>query len=213
MKTRILIILAIVAGLACGLALTFLLQERQRPAPDKPVICLYPEQPTDVRVELDYTGGLAYTYPAYGDAWEVTAYPDGHLINHSDSKEYSYLFWEGRQSIQYDMSQGFVVRGEDTATFLQEKLAYLGLTPREYNEFIVYWLPKMQDNPYNLIAFQGDTYTDAAQLKITPQPDSVLRVFMVFQPLDSPITVDEPQLVPFERSGFTVIEWGGAGPI
>ena len=51
------------------------------------------------------------------------------------------------------MSAGFVVKGEDTAAFLQEKLAYLGLTPREYNECIVYWLPRLEGNPYNLISF------------------------------------------------------------
>ena len=39
----------------------------------------------------------------------------------------------------------------------------MGLTPREYNEFIVYWLSKMQHNAYNLIAFQGSEYTDHAR--------------------------------------------------
>ena len=52
-----------------------------------------------------------------------------------------------RISFLPDFSRGFVVRGSDTAAFLREKLAYMGLTPREYNEFIVYWLPRMQNNP------------------------------------------------------------------
>ena len=103
-----------------------------------------------------------------------------------------------------------MVKGEDTEKFLQEKLAYMGLTPREYNEFIVYWLPLMQDNEYNLIAFQGETYTDNAKLEITPSPDSILRVFMTFKPLDKPIEIEEQQLTAFERQGFTVVEWGGA---
>ena len=88
-------------------------------------------------------------------------------------------------------------------------MEYIGLTPSEYNEFIVYWLPKMQDNPYNLITFQGETYTENAKLNITPEPDSILRVFMVYQPLENPILVEEPILQPMKRQGFTVVEWGG----
>lgn len=174
----------------------------------KPVIYLYPEQETEVSVQLDYDGELTCTYPAYEDGWSVTAQPDGTLTD-EDGKQYSYLFWEGETDVEYDMSRGFVVKGSDTAEFLQEKLSYLGLTPREYNEFIVYWLPKMQDHPYNLIAFQQEAYTDSAALTISPQPDSILRVFMAYQPLEQPVEIEEQVLAPFAREGFAVVEWGG----
>lgn len=176
---------------------------------EKPVICLYPEETTDVQVQLNLHGDLTCTYPSYENGWQVTAQPDGTLTNHADGREYSYLYWEGVTDTVWDMSEGFVVKGEDTAEFLQQTLAEIGLTPREYNEFIVYWLPKMQDNPYNLITFQQEAYTDAAQLDITPQPDSLLRVFMAYQPLSEPVDVTEPEIAPFTREGFTVIEWGG----
>ncbi|MEL7648879.1 MAG: hypothetical protein AAGU76_12345 [Sedimentibacter sp.] len=107
------------------------------------------------------------------------------------------------------MSKGFVVRGIDTIQFLQEKLEYLGLNPKELNEFIVYWLPHMQKNKYNLITFQTEIYENSAKLNISPKPDSVLRIFMVYQPLDNFVEVEEPILSTFERNGFTVIEWGG----
>ena len=175
----------------------------------KPVIYLYPEEETEVAVKLHYEGELTVTYPAYGDGWEVIAKPDGTLIDKESGLEYSYLFWEGECTPQYDMRCGFVVKGEDTAAFLQETLAKIGLTPREYNEFIVYWLPQMQDHPYNLITFQHEAYTDTAQLDITPRPDSVLRVFMAFQALEEPILIEEPRLETFVREGFTVVEWGG----
>ena len=175
----------------------------------KPVIYLYPEETTEVTVTLDCAGKLTCTYPAYGEGWKVTANPDGTLVNHADGRTYSYLFWEGEDDAEYDMSKGFVVKGGDTAAFLQEKLRGLGLTPKEYNEFIVYWLPRMQDNPYNLITFQTDAYTERAKLQITPEPDSVLRVFMAYRPLERPIKIEEPVLEKFERKGFAVIEWGG----
>jgi hypothetical protein len=112
--------------------------------------------------------------------------------------------------MKFDLSSGFVVKGSDTTEFLREKLAYMGLIPREYNEFIVYWMPMMERNTYNLISFQGKSYTDNAVLHITPEPDSVLRVFMAYKPLMLPVYVPPQELVPFERKGFTVVEWGGS---
>lgn len=178
-------------------------------APEKPVIYLYPTQELDVKVELDLDGTLDCTYPDYGDGWSVTAYPDGTVINRADGREYSYLYWEGTQNTTFDLSEGFVVKGANTASFLQDKLAYMGLTPKEYNEFIVYWLPQMQNNAYNLITFQGDAYTDSAKLKITPEPDSLLRVFMAYKALDEEIELPEQSLTEFQRTGFAVVEWGG----
>lgn len=178
-------------------------------AAEKPVIYLYPQDTTQVTVTLDYQGTLTCTYPEYDDGWTVLAQPDGTLTDVETGLEYTYLFWEGISDTAYDMTEGFVVPGEDTADFLRTTLAQLGLTPREYNEFIVYWLPQMQDNPYNLITFQQEVYTDSAQLHITPEPDSILRVFMAWQPLAEPIQVEEPVLKPTQRTGFTVVEWGG----
>ena len=84
------------------------------------------------------------------------------------------------------------------------------ITRREANEFIVYWLPQMEQNPYNLIAFQSDAYTDHARLTVTPEPDSMLRVFMAWKALESPIDIPAQDLPAFDRTGFAVVEWGGA---
>ncbi|MBQ8827447.1 MAG: hypothetical protein IJ007_10175 [Oscillospiraceae bacterium] len=67
----------------------------------------------------------------------------------------------------------------------------------------------MQNSNYNLITFQQEAYIDTAQLEITPEPDSMLRIFMTFKALDEEITVSEQKLESFERTGFSVIEWGG----
>lgn len=175
---------------------------------EKPVIYLYPEQETAVSVSLNYDGTLTATYPAYENGWHITAEPDGTLYDETGA-EYSYLFWEGENKTDYDFSTGFCVAGADTADFLRETLAEIGLTPKEYNEFIVYWLPKMQENPYNLISFQSERYTDTAKLDIDPEPDSVLRVFMAWKPLHRAQTIEPQTFTPFARDGFTVVEWGG----
>ncbi len=175
----------------------------------KPVIYLYPTEQEQVRVQLDFDGELTTTYPPYEDGWEVLASPDGTLVNLADGKEYSYLFWEGETDTVYDLSKGWCVHGEDTMAFLQQKLSEIGLTPKEYNEFIVYWLPMMENNAYNLISFQQETYTDSAELTVSPQPDSVLRVFMAWKPLEQPVDIPPQELNGSRREGFTLVEWGG----
>ena len=178
----------------------------------KPVIYLYPLQRGEVDVKVNFDGGFVVTYPKYENGWKVFAYPDGRLINLADGKEYSYLFWEGisGSKINYDLHKGFVVEGRKTALFLQETLSEMGLTPKEYNEFIVYWLPKMLSNKFNLIHFATkEEYEEKVRLEIHPQPDSVLRVFMVFKPLDKEVNILPQEIKPLERIGFTVVEWGG----
>lgn len=163
-------------------------------------------------MDLDLTTSeLSTTYPKYNGGWDVTALPDGSLINKADGSHHRYLFWDSVNCrTDFDLSKGFCVAGCDTESFLKEKLTYMGLTEEEMNEFIVYWLPRMEHNPYNLISFQGDAYTDSAKLYITPTPDSICRIFMTYVPLERPVDAEPQQLSTFERKGFTVVEWGGS---
>lgn len=195
-----------VALLCCALSGC---HEESPSADAKPVIYLYPETDTEVTVTLDYGGTLTSTYPAYHDGWTVTAQPDGTLID-AAGQTYNYLYWEGISETAYDFSQGFCVPGSDTAAFLENALSQLGLNRREANEFIVYWLPRMESNPYNLIAFQKGAYTDHAVLTLTPEPDSLLRVFMAWKGLEAPLEIPPQSFPTFTRTGFTVVEWGGA---
>ena len=67
----------------------------------------------------------------------------------------------------------------------------------------------MEGSAYNRIAFQTEAYTDAARLTIEPAPDTVLRVFMAWQPLDKAVEMKPQTLTAPARTGFTVVEWGG----
>ena len=57
----------------------------------------------------------------------------------------------------------------------------------------------MQNNKYNLIHFSDEQYTNNAPLTINPKPNSILRVFMVYKPLEKPIKIEEQEIKPFER--------------
>jgi hypothetical protein len=104
----------------------------------------------------------------------------------------------------------FVIKGEDTHTFLQSKLKEIGLTPKEYNEFIVFWYPILKENKYNFIRFRvGEEYNEISTMDISPKPDAMLRVFMDYKPVNDFYYVPEQSFPIFERKGFTVVEWGG----
>jgi hypothetical protein len=182
---------------------------------DKPVIYLYPQQTQSVTVKIAiHNGTLSATHPEFDTSiggWKVSASSDGRLTDARDGREYSYLFWESAQTaaVPYDLSKGFVVKGSDVRAFLSKILPETGLTPREYNEFIVYWYPRLMNIPLMQIYFAGKDYTDSAQLSIEPPPDSLLRVFMVVHPLKEPIHLVPQKIHRFERKGFSVVEWGG----
>lgn len=174
----------------------------------KPVIYLYPENTSEISVKLDINGDLLCSAPLYNDGWTVTAAPDGTLTDENGT--YEYLFWEADMSaVEFDMSEGFCVKGADTEEFMREKLAYIGLNEKEINDYLDFWLPYLSKNAYNYITFQTDCYTDNAKLNITPAPDSVIRVYTVIKPLNEAIQTAEPALEQFDRTGFTVVEWGG----
>ena len=177
----------------------------------KPVIYLYPEEKTDVDVSLDLKNGkLISTYPEYKDGWHVTAESDGTLYD-SKGQSYNYLYWESESDIDFDFSTGYCIKGADTAIFLEKKLLDLGLTRKEANEFIIYWLPQMERNSYNIISFQTNAYTDNAKLNVNPTPDALIRVYMAYYGSDKAVDIDEPEkeIAP-KRDGFTVVEWGGS---
>lgn len=189
--------------------------EKNNPLTAKPVIYLYPETTQQVNVKLDFAGQVHTTYPEYpSTGWNVTAQPDGTLTDLSDNSTHYYLFWDGLASKPWQYEKGSVVPGKDTRKFLTEALQKMGLTPREYNDFITFWLPQMEKNEYNLISFSGKEYEDIAKLTVTPKPDSALRVHMMWKPVSESETANYSQLQPqtfqpFQRNGFTLVEWGG----
>jgi len=176
----------------------------------KPVIYLYPEKESDVFVWVNPTGGFKITEPAYNDGWLVKAKPNGEIYNYGDNKIYPYLFWEG-YGLNYQRPQeGFVVSKDEVKEFLNEKLIKLGLIKKEADEFIEFWLPKMQEKPYYFITFVPQAeFDELAPLAVSPKPDTVIRVFMDYEGLDEHREVEAQKIITPERKGFIVAEWGG----
>lgn len=176
----------------------------------KPIIYLYPEETTELTVKLGKPENITCSYPKYNNGWNVIANTDGTLIDNNTGRKLYSLYWEGIHSEPFNFNEGFVVKGNDTIKFLEEKLAILGLNEIESEEFIVYWLPKLQKNEYNYIRFATkDEINRNMPLDFSVEPDSIIRVFMTFKGLDNPIDIPEQHLETPDRTGFVAVEWGG----
>lgn len=178
----------------------------------KPMIYIYPEKDMDLNVTLGNPNNLLYTYPKYNNSWNVHVTSDGNIYDYDTKRNYYGLYWEGKDDYKLDMTKGFVVKGSETVKFLEDKLTILGLNDYEINEFIVYWIDKLEANNYNFISFRSiEDIEKSMPLYLSEKPDTIIRVMMDYKPLDSYINVEEQQLTKVERNGFTVVEWGGTG--
>ncbi len=178
----------------------------------KPIIYIYPEEEILVNVKLGKPEKITCDYPEYEkDGWTVLAKPNGDLKYLKTGRNLYALYYESDSTVNAKIEKdGFIVKGEDASRFLEEKLEILGLNEREAEEFIVYWLPILEENKYNYIRFETEEEINVNMpLEITPKPDSIIRVMMTYNGLDRPIDVEEQKLTTPERKGYTVVEWGG----
>ncbi|MBU3942550.1 hypothetical protein KKA24_01050 [Patescibacteria group bacterium] len=203
----------------------------------KPVVYLYPEKPTEVRVVLEKPIRFDIDIPTYKNSWNVLASPDGLLkdLNPQDTNcstinteafgsEYSadacknnlypYLYWAGQVNGPYPQANsGWVVAKENLALFIEEKLTIIGLNKKEISDMLEYWVPELtaKSSPYYRISFfQTADMNLFIPMSITPKPDTLIRVFLDWSPLaENNIDIEPQTLIHIERKGFTAVEWGG----
>ncbi|KAK2465875.1 hypothetical protein APHAL10511_001516 [Amanita phalloides] len=119
----------------------------------------------------------------------------------------------------------------DLTKYLDQALLSMGLHTEARTSFITYWLPSFMKHEYVALRFlEQSAYESAARLDITPRPDVVTRVFMLFRGVSSrdlavwaeaERRTDDMHItqwrtivgVDVERMGredlFRVLEWGG----
>ena len=176
----------------------------------KPIIYLYTTEEIQVNVKLWTPENLLHTYPKYNsEKWRnVIAQPNGDLEDTDTWRKLYALYREWKSDNETNFDEWFVIAWKDIIPFLEEKLAILWLNEREAEEFIVYWLPQMENNKYNLIRFETiEEQNENMPLNITPTPDTVIRVMMDWKAIDELIEIPEQKLITPERNWFTVVEW------
>jgi hypothetical protein len=178
----------------------------------KPIVYLYPQVTTDISVKVIPTSGqLTFTYPQYDGVWNVTATNDG-LLTDSRGNEYDYLWWESKSDTLNTPDKGFMVKYEDLSIFFDNILTKAGFIKPEIDDFKEFWIPTMTSEytPYFKISFlQNKEVNSLARLQIHPQPNTEIRLFMIYERLDSYMSIEPQEIQQTTRNGFTVTEWGG----
>jgi len=139
--------------------------------------------------------------------WAVAAEPSGTLVDKASGTEVSYLYWEAIANIQpvtpnssrattpvgdieaFDPSRPSVSPGDSVLLpigkipgYLDEALKALALHVEARTSFITYWLPDLLKHEYVALRFLPQaSYEQAAQMRISPSPDVVTRIFMLFR--------------------------------
>ncbi|TES92549.1 MAG: carboxypeptidase regulatory-like domain-containing protein [Candidatus Cloacimonadota bacterium] len=176
---------------------------------DKPNIYLYPLYPVQVNVRLVFLGFGAVTTsePQYSNCWNVFIEPDG-LINST----YGFLFYEATVPDIWQRKQGWLIEREQLSHWLWKYLPLYGFNERETNDFVEYWTQHLPLSDFYIFYPQEKGRIEqVVSLFITPQPDRILRLWFLIEPVNEPIMLQEPVIPSFARMGFTVTEWGVLG--
>lgn len=195
--------------------------------------------------------------PAQSLTWIVEAEPDGKLVDKTSGVEVAYLYWEATANsrlVTPDASRA-TTPVEDIETFdparpslspgnsillpigkipsyLDTALKALTLHTEARTSFITYWLPSLLKHEYIALRFiTQSSYEEAARMRVSPTPDVVTRVFMLFRgvrsddvalwaPAAARATAEDgttfwsnvvgvDAVRASDRTLFRVLEWGG----
>ncbi|KAG8949172.1 hypothetical protein FRC04_008970 [Tulasnella sp. 424] len=132
--------------------------------------------------------------------WEVDATPEGNIRDKESGMEVTYLFWEAKTTPKPHRaamvaSEAFVpgqtrcqpensvlLPVQRITQYLDHTLSLLGLHISSRTNFVTYWLPRFLQHKHIALRFVSqEAYEEAAPLDISPQPDVVTRIFMLFQ--------------------------------
>ncbi len=203
----------------------------------KPAIYLYPENTTQISVKLDKTIKYKNVIPKYKNGWYVEAEPNGVLrdlqpkytnceklpykeFGFEYSKQaceinkYPYIYWDGVQVVKPvpKKNEGFIVKSENIEDFLSKKADELNFNKEEKVEFVRYWNKKVKNTGWKQVKIyflQNEDVENYLPLYIDPRPDNINRVEIVITKAKKNEKIKEQTLIPFNRSGYTMVEWGG----
>jgi hypothetical protein len=181
----------------------------------KPVIYLYPTEPTLIDVQVFAPGRVFVSDPLYPEGgWKnVLAQPNGNLTY--EGKQYRELFYETELTTDLKIpANGILIARGNLLTDLTKYTKALGLNDFESKEFTDYWVPLLKDmnSPYVLFSILDVEEKERIdRVEISPEPDTFIGFIAYFKPVYekySPTPLELPE-VPPARIGYTAVEWGG----
>jgi hypothetical protein len=213
----------------------------------KPAILLYPINDVNISISIKLDSAIwifsqLYPAPISSDntatsfaVWNVRATKEEIIVY--NKQEYAYLFWDAitieKHNFKINLNNAFCTESIQIPNMLNKMLISYGLTVKERQDLITYWLNDLTSADYAIcqiigsfekpkeidkIKYLGDQYYNkAAILNFDSEikdncPDVVLRIILLFSPsyrfVNYNYTGPEIQ-IPLKREGFWAVEWGG----
>jgi hypothetical protein len=172
----------------------------------KPNIYIYPVEEAEVSVRLAFPagGGITVSDPPYGDGWTVGVTHEGIIDG-----ERTFLFYEGRSPGSVQREAGWVVPRDDLEGFFRENLAATGFYGPEIEDFVEFWIPRLNDHPFFAVYPQyNPIYDGMVGLAVEPEPWTVIRLAYVVEGLEEDFELMPAMIPAYEIGGFTIHEWG-----
>ncbi|CAE6458892.1 unnamed protein product [Rhizoctonia solani] len=163
---------------------------------------------------------------SFGEAisWTVDTRSDGSLFDQLTNREVAYLFWEAHtkpgpfisppttpsaELAGFDPARPIVLPSHSALLpfskvtgYIDDALLAMRLHAEARTSFITYWLPNLSKHSHIALRFlPQDQYEAAAPLHVTPVPEIVTRVFMLF------MGVQESDLGSWKSARIPAQEW------
>ncbi len=173
----------------------------------KPNIYLYPpvKQWTSIEVVFPDGGRILESEPNYSNGWFVEIEPSGKI-----NGTYDYLYYEAQTSNHYQYSSGWIIQRDTLAEFFSHILGKAGFIDNEIRDFIEYWPPRLNKSEYYAVyPQQRDELEKMIILKVSPEPQTRLRLFLIIKPtLTAASNLEVPKITKVVRGGYSLAEWG-----
>ena len=213
-KTSVLmigIIISLIIGGMAGISTIFF----SAGTASKPAIYIYPKKEIDVEVKLKIKGQLMTVIPDYNNGWRMHVKPNGQMkvIGGNSQISYDYIYYDNTVDKIIKPKEGWNIHKKDLLKWHKKFLEEIGLNESEKNEYIDYWIPRLEneiEGDYILINNLSKDYIDEyMKLSISPKPEHIYRLLVLYRNGFKNMDIKPPKIKPFDRSGYYVVEWGG----
>ena len=173
----------------------------------KPNIYLYPEEDSHIALSLEFPNGGSVTesIPQYSGGWDVDVTTEGKI-----GGQYDYLFYECDVPDYCQYAYGWVVPKDGLKDFFESNMQSYGFNEKEIGDFTEYWIPRL--TTYENYIIYPQLKEEISNMVIIQSSKAIDREGRLFYSIKGTnyngIQLTAPDIVPFNRDGFTLMEWG-----
>ncbi|NOR86649.1 MAG: hypothetical protein GQ527_03480, partial [Bacteroidales bacterium] len=148
---------------------------------------------------------IVASIPEYVNGWEFVVDTNGLIDN-----TYSYLFYESTQPDVWQRTDGWTIQATELDFFFRENMNSYGFYGQEIDDFIDYWIPRLDDYTfYSIYPQSKELINTVIELDFSEQPEHLLRLFYVIEGHNQlQNELNEPSIDSFNREGYFATEWG-----